>query len=91
MMAFPTAPDHEPGCPSPTPTKDDHGRLRCPWCRYLQVKPRTIALAATGYVCRDHHEQAVSWRGTGCVICVREAKKRKATKKSEPTEMETYR
>jgi hypothetical protein len=29
------------------------------------------------YCCRAHPEQAVTWRGTGCVICARLRNRRK--------------
>lgn len=31
--------------------------------------PKRPALPVTGYVCRDHHHQPVTWRGTGCPEC----------------------
>lgn len=34
---------------------------------------------ATGYVCRDHHDQAVTWRGTGCKACQSEHNARRKT------------
>lgn len=38
----------------------------------------------TGYVCRDHHNQPVTFRGKGCTLCpTRKTKRRKAPKPRE--------
>ena len=38
----------------------------------------------SGYRCRAHHDQLVTWRGTGCTKCplpgIRKPKQRKRTK-----------
>ena len=80
---------HEPGCSRPEPTTDTSGQLKCPSCKYVQPKPK--ASTATGYVCRDHHDQPGTWRGTGCQRCAADLKRRKATVPSEDYEQETYR
>jgi hypothetical protein len=78
---------HAPGCTMPEPTTDPSGHLRCPSCHYVQPRPRGSS-AATGYVCRDHHDQPVTWRGTGCTRCAADIKRRKASKLSDYTESE---
>ena len=80
---------HAPGCLMPTPMTDAAGFLRCPACKWVQPTPK--ANTATGYVCRDHHDQPVTWRGTGCTRCAADLKRRKATVPSDDYEMETYR
>jgi len=81
---------HAPGCLMPTPTTDPAGQLRCPACKYVQPKPQA-STQPTGYVCRDHHDQPVTWRGTGCTRCAADLKRRKAPELSDDYEMETYR
>ena len=46
---------------------------------------------STGYVCRVHHDQPVTWRGTGCTRCTRKPKARKASQPRDDYEMETFR
>lgn len=71
-------------------------RLTCPECAHVgsvayvapeqkcspvppEREPRPIA--GSGYVCRDHHDQPVTWRGTGCTQCTRA--KRKSPQRAE--------
>ena len=50
------------------------------------------ARPTTGHVCRDHHDQQVTFKGKGCPRCpTRKANKRKASQPSDYTEMETHR
>lgn len=78
---------HLMGCPRPEAIRDASHQLRCPSCKYIQPKPRGSS-KATGYVCRDHHDQPVTWRGTGCTQCAADLKRRKATVPSDYTESE---
>lgn len=39
---------------------------------------------ATGYRCRDHQEQPVTWRGKGCSQCERERDDRRRNKRKRP-------
>jgi len=80
---------HAAGCHTPEPMTDPAGQLRCPACKYVQPKPQA-STQPTGYVCRDHHDQPVTWRGTGCQQCAAERKRPKATVPSDDYEMETY-
>ena len=46
--------------------------LSCTECRRMAPVPVTVAPrlpAGVGYVCRDHQDQPVTWRGTGCPMC----------------------
>ncbi len=45
--------------------------------------PEASLRAAARFVCREHHTQAVTWRGTGCRSCADEAR-RAAKKKPLP-------
>ena len=42
------------------------------------------APASTRFFCREHMDQAVNWRGAGCFVCIRDAK-RKTRKAVEPS------
>jgi len=82
---------HEPGCSRPTPTTDGTGQPRCPACKYLQPRqPQPSPTPQSSYVCREHLDQPVTWRGTGCTLCTK-TKRRKATEPSDTNERETYR
>ena len=80
---------HAAGCTMPTPKTDLEGFLCCPACKWVQPKPKA-STQPTGYVCRVHHNEAVTWRGRGCQQCAAESKQRKATVPSDDYEMETY-
>jgi len=49
-----------------------------------------MTLTRSGYRCRVHHNQPVTWRGTGCQECPppgnRKSKRRKYPKPSTTTE-----
>jgi len=92
---------HASGCSRPRPTSKPVSpgwlRLRCPECAHVgslayvapvanptvEREPRPIR--ATGYRCRDHHDQPVTWRGKGCSRCAADLKRRKA-----PTARDDY-
>jgi len=93
---------HATGCSKPPPdsrlVKPGWLRLKCPECAHVgsvaaiaptlapAPRPNTVAAA---YVCRDHHEQPVNFRGKGCPRCpTRKANKRTASEPSDYTEME---
>ena len=93
---------HGPGCSKPPPSRNlitpGWIRLKCPECRHVEnvseaaqddANPLT---PATGYRCRDHHDQPVTWRGKGCTRCDTDRKRRKAPQpRDDYEEMETYR
>ena len=88
---------HGAGCSQPPPAskhvKPGWLRLTCPECahvgsaayvapvRNLTPEPEPRPITATGYRCRVHHDEPVTWRGTGCPICART--KRKAPQRAE--------
>lgn len=45
----------------------------------------------TGYRCRDHHNQPVTWRGKGCTRCAADLKARKAPPPRDDSDRLTYR
>ena len=87
---------HATGCSKPPPdsrlVKPGWLRLKCPECAHVgsvayvapdkklppEREPRPIG---SGYRCRDHHDQPVTWRGKGCTKCTRA--KRTATPRAE--------
>jgi hypothetical protein len=92
---------HRPTCTRPAPTaRSVLGGVKhsCPECGgYFVVwdapldapvlAPRLPVAAA--YVCRDHHSEAVNFRGKGCKLCpTRKTNERKAFGRSDYTEME---
>lgn len=89
---------HAPMCRSvrDTVTRQD---ARGDWVRECRTCASTAlvvdAQAATdtpppaitrGYVCRDHPEWPVNWRGHGCPECVRERNRRREAKRRTSTE-----
>jgi len=94
---------HAKGCTRPSPWRDDHIkpgwiRIKCPECKHVAnvpIKPKPQSspapVAATGYRCRDHHDQPVTWRGTGCTRCAADLKRRNAPKRDDDDERRTYR
>ena len=80
--------NHDEWCSRPSPQPDREGILRCPSCKYLaDVAPAPRVQVATGYVCRDHHTQPVTFRGKGCPQCPkRKPKQRKAIEPRDQTE-----
>ena len=61
--------NHDEWCSRPSPQPDREGILRCPSCKYIAPVPKQRAQVFTGYVCRDHHGQPVTFRGKGCKLC----------------------
>jgi hypothetical protein len=95
---------HAAECSRPRPTSKPVSpgwfRLTCPECGHVgsavraeswATAPTLRPVTTTGYVCRDHHDQPVNFRGKGCTRCP--TRTRKSRKASEPSdyEMETYR
>jgi len=92
---------HGPGCTRPDPWRDRFKtgwvRLKCPECSHVanvaevaQVRAvppvrEPVVVAATGYRCRVHHDQPVTWRGKGCTQCT--TGKRKAPKAHDDEEL----
>ena len=95
---FPTRPDHKSGCTKPDPIERatlERGDviMQCRGCNTRwavppQAAPQPKAAPLSAYVCRVHHDQSVTWRGTGCTKCTRTTKQRKASQPSD-YEMET--
>ena len=98
---------HAPGCSKPPPDSKRVSpgwfRLTCPDCGHVgseAAKQQAIAptltpaprpITSSGYVCRVHHDQPVTWRGTGCTRCAADLKRRKAPQpRDDYEEMETY-
>jgi len=100
---FPTRPDHKSGCTSPIPrvmrsTGSGLVIMQCRGCstRWAvppeavpQTAPQAKAAPLSGYVCRVHHDEPVTWRGTGCARCASDLARRNAPK-NDTYEMETY-
>lgn len=68
--------DHKFDCPGANTYVRTNGLgitwVRCYACNgYWQQTAADVPPATTSapYRCRDHHEQAVTWRGTGCPLC----------------------
>ena len=94
---------HGPGCTRPDPWRDRFKtgwvRLKCPECKHVanvaevaQVRAvppvrEPVVITATGYRCRDHHDEPVTWRGTGCTRCATDLKGRKAPKRDDYEEL----
>lgn len=78
---------HEQGCAGPPlQAKDvpDGVKHQCPSCRRFWIVYPPRPSRTSGYVCRVHHEQAVTWRGTGCALCSpRKPQQRKASQPSD--------
>ena len=68
--------------PDALPDQISGGRLKCPSCKHVAQAPQpTRARPAGSYVCRDHHDQPVTWRGRGCSTCAAQSRKSEAAKK----------
>ena len=90
---------HGADCSRPEPdsklVKPGWLRLKCPECarvgsvayvapvRNLTPEREPRPIAGSGYRCRDHHDQPVTWRGTGCTRCAADLKRRKAPQRAE--------
>lgn len=90
---------HAADCTRPDPWRDRFKpgwvRLKCPECKHVanvaevaQVRAappvrEPVVITATGYRCRIHHDQPVTWRGTGCTRCAADLKRRKAPKRDD--------
>jgi hypothetical protein len=99
---FPTRPEHKSGCTSPSSPRVAGSTgsglviMQCRGCstRWAvppQAVPQAKAAPPSGYVCRAHHDQAVTWRGTGCARCAADLKRRKAPQPRDDYETETFR
>ena len=92
---------HSPGCTRPDPWRDRFKpgwiRLKCPECQHIanvteaalfnQDNAKALTPTPTsGYRCREHHDQEVTPKGRGCVLCSKT--KRKAPEPSDDYEME---
>lgn len=78
---------HEPHCdrPGARTKRDPSGRVytRCRSCKafvWHDDRPSALMRLApkdSPYRCRTHLEQPITWRGTGCPECQREAAQRR--------------
>jgi pyruvate/2-oxoacid:ferredoxin oxidoreductase beta subunit len=100
MTANPNRLNHRPDCQRPpvqiSLVTEGTNKHFCPGCgkyAYLEVIAKSvIPPTPTGYRCREHPGEPVTWKGTGCPRCpTRTANKRKASQPSDDNEMETYR
>lgn len=82
--------EHHPRCANPHPVRyvdpsDCSTGTKCRNCS-RRVNHRDIVATRDGsavagrssnYRCRDHHDEPVTWRGTGCAACERDRGKGK--------------
>ena len=83
--------NHADWCSQPEPRPDPQGVVKCPSCKYIAPAPKPRLMPASNYRCKEHPEQPVTWRGTGCTRCAAERTKRKAPASRDTEEMERYR
>jgi hypothetical protein len=93
-MSLATTYRHRGDCPGERMGNPRIGRegdvlTQCRNCRMLTVtaavvepapEPEPAPMVVSGYVCRAHPEQPVTWRGTGCSPCADERQQSRAVR-----------